>query len=341
MTKMLTRGVLTGLGLVAVLALTLAVSGLPVLESLGLMAQGAWGDRFGVARTLVKATPLMIAGLGILLAWRAGLYNIGGEGQFLAGSLLAAALAANGLSGAPPFVAIPLFLAASAIGGGLWAGIAAWLWARRGVEVAVSTILLNFVAIQMLVFASEGPLQEKKRQLPVTDLIPESVRLPRFDPQTDLHWGVLLALGLCAVGAFWLFRTVSGYRVRLVGANPLAARSARLSPGTIRSLTLLGSGALCGLAGGVEYLGVSGQLGAQSAQGWGFLAIPVALVAGLHPLAVPLSAAFFGSVLAGSENLARFSAAGPTLLYVVQGVAVLAILAIDRVRAARLAAGEA
>lgn len=324
------QGVGVGLGLFAILALTLAVFGLPVLESLQQLALGAFGDRAGMSRTLVKSTPLLVTGLGILIAWRAGIYNIGGEGQFVVGGLSGATVAAVLPGGAPQIAAISVIIAASIVGGAAFASIAGWLAAKRGIEVAISTILLNFVAIQLLSWACEGPLQETKGQLPVTELLPTAWMLPKLDPQTDFHGGMLIALGATLASSFLLYRTLLGYRMRLVGANPRAARTGRIDVNATQLKAMALSGALCGLAGGIEYVGVAGQLGASFAQGWGFLAIPVALIAGLQPLLVPFSAIFFGGVLAGSEHLTRFTATGTTLLFTIQGAAVLGWVALSR-----------
>lgn len=316
-------------GLFFVLVLTIALFGLPVTESLRLVAEGAFGDRFGLARTFVKATPLLLAGLGIVIAWRAGMYNIGGEGQFVVGGL-AGALAAKlliGTSVALPVIGLAILLASMA-GGAAWASLAGWLYARRGVEVVISTILLNFVALQLLNWAVEGPLKEGTGRLPLTDPLPTGAMLPRFDAQTDLHAGVFLALLAAAVVYAILHRTQFGFRLRLVGANPNAARSARIDPKAVQLRAMALSGCLCGLAGGVEYLGVAGQLGSTFAQGWGFLAIPVALLSGLQPLIMPVSALLFGALFAGTEHLGRFTSAGATLLYVVQGASVLGFVAL-------------
>lgn len=312
-------------GLLLLLAATLALFGMPVWESLRLIAEGAFGDRFGLARTLVKSTPLLLAGLGVVVAWRAGMYNIGGEGQFVLGGLGGAALAKLVGIGAGALIAVGGLLAGVASGAAFGA-LAGWLSVRRGVNIVIGTILLNFVAIQILSWAVSGPLQESKGQLPLTDRLPDAAMLARFDRQSDLHLGVLLALLTACAVSVYLFRTVGGFRLRLVGANPHAAESGQIPPGPIQVRAMALSGGLCGLAGVVEYLGVSGQLGTGSALGWGFLAIPVALVGGLTPSGTVLASLFFGAILAGSESLARFSTSGSAIVLVIQAVAVVALL---------------
>ncbi|MGV3618198.1 MAG: ABC transporter permease [Fimbriimonas sp.] len=321
------RAALTAIGLIAVLALTLVVFRLPLVDSLRLIVQGAFGDKFGIARTVVKTIPLLLTGLGIVVAWRGGMFNIGGEGQFLVGALLSCVLAKFAMQASAPAGLITVgMLLASMVGGAAWSWISAWLYVRRGVEVVISTILLNFIALQLLGWAVSGPLQQAKGQLPMSDLLPSALMLPRFDRQTDLHGGLFVALFAAAVVWVFLYQTKGGFEIRVVGDSPTAARANLIHANRVQIRAMLVSGALCGLAGGVEYVGVAGQLGSGFSQNWGFLGIPVALLGGLHPLLVPLSATYFGALFAGSENLARFTQAGTTLIYVIQAAAVLAFV---------------
>lgn len=319
------------LGLCLVLVLTLVVFRLPVAESLKMLVLGAFGDKFAASRTFVKTTPLLLTGLGMVVAWRGGMYNIGGEGQFIMGGIFGAALAkiiVFGVHPWPAWLGIVAILIACAVGGASWAWLAGWLFVRRGVAVVISTILLNFVALQILGYVASGPLQQQKHEVPLTDTLPDSSMLPKFSSQMDLHLGVFIPL-LAAIGVFvYLYRTRSGFRLRLVGENPAMARSNRMDAGKIQLQAMMVSGSLCGLAGGVEYVGLAGQLGSDFSQQWGFLGIPVALLGALHPLACVGSAVFFGALFAGSENLARFTSAGATLVYVIQAVAVLGYVGI-------------
>jgi simple sugar transport system permease protein len=312
--------------------LALWAFGVDPVSGVGLIARGALGDRFGVARTLVRAVPLVLVGLGVVVAWRAGVFNIGGEGQYVVGGLAAAWLAAaSPLAG--PLATVGLLVAA-ALGGAALAWLAGWLEVRRRVPAVITTILLNFVALQALDWAVRGPLQEPTRQRPLSARLPGESMLPRFDPQTDLHAGVFVAL--LAVVVVWAYFRYShaGFRVRLVGENPRVARANRIDTGRTKELAMAFSGALCGLAGGVTFAGVSGQVGDGFAEGWGFLAIPVALLGGLEAWGVLAASVLFGALLAGSENLARFSPVGPTVVYVIQGLSVLGVLAAFRWRRA-------
>ena len=315
------------------LVVTLLLFRLPLWPSLQLLFEGAAGDKFAIARTLVKATPLLLTGLGMVVAWRAGAYNIGGEGQFVVGGVLGAWAAKLMLSHMPPSLWVTAFiLIACTVGGSLWAGIAGWLQVKRGVEAVISTILLNFIALQLMSWAIQGPLQQSDHQLPQTDNLPDAMMLWRPDRQTDLHAGVLIALATAVVVFVYMFRTAGGYRLRLVGASPSVAKAARIPAGQVTVKAFLLSGALCGLAAGIEYTGTAGLIGNGFSQNWGFLGIPVALVSGLHPLAAILGAVYFGALFAGSENLGRFTQGGPTLVYVIQAAAVLGFILIGVVK---------
>lgn len=323
------RALLTAFGLVVVLALTLACFGVGVGPGLQLLAEGAFGDKFAVARTLVKATPLLLTALGMTVAWKTGVYNIGGEGQYIVGAVFAAAIGKLLLPTPPGPIWTVLMLIAGIIGGASYAALAGWLFVRRGVEIVISTILLNFIAIQILGWAVEGPLKEKAGQVPQTDSIPDSAMLVKFDRQMDLHAGVVLAL-LAAVAVYLLmYRTRLGFLMRVTGDNRRAARANQIPADRLQVVAMAISGGLCGLAGGVQYLGIVGRLGTTFPEQWGFLGIPVALLGGLHPLGVIPAAVYFGALFAGSDQLSRFTPAGTSLVYVIQAVAVLGFVAMS------------
>lgn len=312
------------------LILTLAAFGLPVGSSLKLIWDGAVGDKFGIARTLVKATPLTLCGLAVVVAWRTGMYNIGMEGQFVIGSVCGAA-AAKLFWHLPGPVLNPVILIAAAVGGALYAGIAGLLQVYRGVQCVISTILLNFIAIQILGWSVNGPLRQAENTMPQSEKLPEAVMFRHFDPQTDLHTGVFLALAVAIAIYVYIYLTKGGFRLRLVGENPNAARANRIPAGQIQIKAMLLSGALAGLAGAVEYTGMAGMIGSDTSQQWGFLAIPVALLGGLHPLGVLGASLYFGALFAGSQNLSRYTPYGSTMVFVIQAVAVLVYIGMKSV----------
>jgi len=318
-------------GIAVAVVIVLAVFGLPIVESLRLLGEGAFGSKIAVGRTLTKATPLILTGLAMTVAWKTAMYNIGGEGQYLLGAITGAACA-KGLWDSASALVNAAILVGSIAGGAAIGWFAGWLFTARRVEVVISTILLNFLVIQFVDWIVRGPLQESRGRLPLTDALPNEAMLLRLIPGTDLHAGVFLAL--VAVAAVWvlLYRTRLGFGWRVVGANDAAARASGLDRNRLRLSAMAVSGALCGLAGGIDYSGVTGQIGAGFSQNWGFIGIPVALLGGLHPAGVLAAGLFFGALFAGSENLARFNTSGTTIVYVIQAVSVLGLLAVRKFR---------
>jgi ABC-type uncharacterized transport system permease subunit len=323
------------LGLLAILCLTLIVLKLPLGDSLRLLYEGALGDKYGIHRTILKSVPLILVAFGVIVAWKGGMFNIGGEGQLVCG-VCAGAGAARLAAGLSWPLSTALILLACCAAGGIYAGIAAWLHVKRGVNVVISTILLNFVALQLMSYLVRGPLQEAAKKIPQSEPVVAGSMFPVLDPQTGLHGGVFLVPVVAVLVWLWVFRSPSGFRLRLVGANPHAARAAGIPVVRTQATALIWSGALCGLAGGVEYLGVSGYLFDGFSPGWGFLGIPVALVGGLHPFGVLLSGLYFGALFAGSKNLEAFGAASSTLVFMMQGVAVLGFVGLHAMRGKRL-----
>lgn len=321
--------ILLPVGLIAILALTILAFGLPLGESLQLLFEGAFADKYGVHRTILKSVPLIFVALATVLSWRAGMFNIGGEGQLIIGVCFGGVVASLS-AGLPAWLSTTLIFVSCGVGGAAYASIAGWLHATRGVNVVISTILLNFVAIHCLSWLIRGPLQTSNTAIPQSEPLSEAVRFTVLDPQTALHSGVLLCPLAALVVWFWLSRTAGGFRLRLVGSNPNAARAARVPVARTQVLALMASGALCGFAGGIEFLGSNGVLFDGFSPGWGYLGIPVALLAGLHPIGVLASGLYFGALFAGSKNLEAFGGAGSALVFAMQGAAVLAFVALTR-----------
>lgn len=318
----------------ALLALVLLVAGHDPVRAIRALLDGAAGtpDAFASA-TLVRAIPLALAGLAVALAFRAGIFNIGADGQLLAGAAAASAVAlplADSLGGGGVVAA----LSAAALAGGAWASVAAQLRRRFGVLEVISTIMLNFVALHLVSWLVRGPLQEPLRIYPQTAPLADGVRLPGLVPGTRLHAGVLLAL--LAAGALWwaLRHTAAGFRVRAIGANPDAARVAGeidVPRTTFRVFVI--SGALAGLAGGVEVTGVTYALYENLSPGYGYTAIAVALLARLHPLALLLSATLFGALEAGAAAMQRDAGVPSVLVSIVEACLILLALTLERLRA--------
>ena len=309
----------------------LALGGHEPMAAFGALIGGAFGswDVF-LSITLVRTVPLLLTGLAVALAFRAGVWNIGAEGQLYAGAVAAAAVGLAG-GGLPAVLLVPLVLAASCGAGLLWAAVPALMRVRLGVGEVITTLLMNFVGIHLAAWMVHGPLQESRGVFPQTDPIAEAARLPVLFEGTRLHAGLLLAL-LLAFGLWVLLRSTRvGFSIRTVGASPEAARTAaRTDVSRIVLGVFLASGALAGLAGGVEVSGVTFALYENLSPGHGYTAIAVALLAGLHPLGVVATAVFFGALEGGAGAMQRQVGVPAAWVGGIEALAILTVLAVDR-----------
>ena len=311
-----------------VLAALLAASGYSVHDALLALWNGAFGSWSVVASgTLVRATPLLFAGLAVTVAFRAGILNIGAEGQLLAGAAAATAVAVAvpsvfGIAG------LILALVAGTFAGGLWAGIAAVLRQRFGVLEVISTIMLNVVMLHLIGILVRGPLQEPTRTFPQSALLDAALRLPRMYPGTRLHAGVALAIVGALALAWFLRATAPGFRLRMTGANARAAASAGgIDVARVTMWAFIGSGAIAGLGGAVEVTGVTYALYENLSPGYGFTAIAVALLARLNPATAIGSAIVFGALEAGATAMQRDAQVPAGMVGVVEACVILVLLA--------------
>jgi simple sugar transport system permease protein len=301
------------------------------MDALIALWDGAFGSSYAFwSATLVRTTPLLFVGLGVAVAFRAGILNIGAEGQLLAGAALATAFALVAADWPRPVVVVGM-VAAGAVGGALWAGIAALLRHRFGVLEVISTIMLNFVALNLVSWLIRGPLQEPTRVYPQSITLELSGRWPLLIPGQRLHLGFLLGLALAAVMWWVLTRTALGFRVRAVGAGWRAAVSAGGidAPRTILWV-FLASGACAGLAGASEVGGVTWALYERISPGYGYTAIAVALLARLDARLVVVSALFFGALEAGASAMQRDAGVPAVVVQAVVALVILGVLAITR-----------
>jgi simple sugar transport system permease protein len=311
--------------LISMVLLALGASPVGVFAAL---AEGAFGTWYACADTIVKSTPLVFTGLAVALAFSGALWNIGADGQLTIGAVAAGAIGPH-LAGAPHPLAIAIMFAAGAFGGALWGGLAGWLRARRDVNEVISTIMLNFVAVQLLSWMVHGPLMEASGAYPTSTPIALSAELEIYFAPSRLNLGMLLAMML-AVGCYvLLYRTGAGFELRAMGRNRRASAffGVRISALTVWVMTL--SGALAGLGGAVQISAISHRLYEKLSPGWGFEAIAVALVARLNPLAIIPAALFFGALDNGSQAMQRAQGVSPVLVQVIQGLVILIILAFD------------
>ena len=308
-------GVLTG-GLAII-----ATGGDPILAYQALV-EGAVGSRYGFGEMLLSTTPLLFAGLAVAFSFHCGLFNIGVEGQLTMGGI-AAAIVGFAVPGLPPLIHITLALIAGAIAGGLWGAIPGYLKAKLGVHEVINTIMLNFIAFAITGYlvGPYGPMTASN-QLPASPMILDSARLPRFWEGTRLTAGIFIALGAAFVVWVILWHTRLGYRIRAVGLNSSAAEYAGISIPYHLTMSMAISGALGGLAGAVEVLGIHGRFYEAFSPGYGFDAIAIALVGQLHPLGVTAAALFFGFLRAGAILMQQEAQVPRDIIFIVSGVIV-------------------
>ena len=308
--KRLLLGAVAALAAIALLALCGLAFGHSPRELLATLILGSLGSPFAIEGTIAKTVPLLLTGLSVAIAFRAGVWNIGGEGQFIVGALGAFAGARFGTFAA---------LAGAVIAGAVWASIASLMRLWRNAPEVLTTILLNFVAIHLLGYAVNGPLQESSGQYPQSEAV-----------RADLHGGIVIAV-LVAIALWWmLYRTTEGLRLRATGFNPFAARWAGIDVDAqlVRAMAI--SGAVAGLAGGIELLAVTHRLFERSAAGYGYAGIAVALLAQLHPLGTIASAFFFGALATGAGELQRSSNIPAAVATFGQAVVILVVIAFGR-----------
>jgi simple sugar transport system permease protein len=297
------------------------------------LASGAFGSWYALGSgTLVRATPLILTGLAVAIAFRAGVFNIGAEGQFLVGAAAGAAiaLAAHSL---PRVVALPAILLAGTVAGSAWASIAAVLRARFHVLEVISTIMLNFIAANLVSYLVRGPLQEPTHVYPQTTTFALAAQLPRFGTTTRLHIGFVIAVAACVAGWWMIRHTAGGFRLRAVGANPSAARSAGgIDVERVTMRAFLVSGALAGLAGAIEVSGVTYALYENISPGYGYTAIAVALLARLDAAAVIGTGILFGALEAGASAMQRDAGVPSVVVSVVEAGIILGLVALERAR---------
>ncbi len=311
--------------LIAVLltALIVALFGASPPIALAALLRGAFGSANGLSETLLEATPLLLTGLGVALAFRCHLWNIGAEGQLLVGGLAAITVGTRAGRG-PAWLLLPLVLTSGAVAGAAWASIAALLRVFRGVPEVIATIMLNFLGLYLVSWATTGPLKEPGQEIPRTLPLPAAARLPALDG--GLHAGLLIAVGAALLVFLLLFYTVPGYRIRAVGLSPAAAAAAGLPVSRILIGGFMLSGALAGLAGAVQLAGVTHRLYGSSSPGTGYTAIAVALVGRLHPIGVLFAALFFGALVAGSNEMQRTAGVSSVIASVIQALAVFLLI---------------
>lgn len=312
-------------------ALLMLLTGTNPLAGYGALLRGSFGSAINFSETLVYVNPLIFTGLSIAVAYKAGLFNIGAEGQIIVG-MMASAFVGYKLGGLPRLLHLPLTLLAGMAGGGLWASVPGYLKARFGVHEVVNSIMMNYAALHLSHYLVTGPLQDPKTTLPYSPDIAQTARLWRFlapfGEQFRVNSGIFLGLAAAAFVYWLLYKTSTGYEIRAVGFNPEASRYAGMNTSGAMLKAMVFSGALSGLAGAVQVMGIQFKfLDIFVFEGFGFDGIAVALVAKNNPFGILATAFLFGTLHRGSQSMQAMAGVPKETIGIVQAIIIFAVAA--------------
>ena len=317
-------GVIAALLISAIILLFLKTNPLVAYSA---MFQGAFGSINGWSQSLVKATPLLLVGLGVCIAFRASVINVGGEGQIILGALAGTWFALT-FPDLPRFILIPGCMISGFVAGAFWGFIPGFLKARYKVNEILSTIMMNSIALQFMNFLLQGPMMDPEG-IAAGTFLAQSARLPpeswlaRLIPRTMLHSGVYVALVFAILVYVFLWRTTIGYQIRAVGLNPRASRYSGINVPFNQMLSLTIAGGLSGLAGVIEVMGVHRRILEGLTGGYGFTGIVAALLGSLHPLGMLPASVLFGGLLVGANTMQRAVQIPAALINAILGLIVL------------------
>ena len=306
-------------------AVILELIGISPWKAYTALFQGAFGSKNGLAETLVKATPLILTGLSYAYASKAGLVNIGAEGQLYMGGM-AATLVGSHFTGLPMIVHLPFALAAGFLAGALWGVLAGWLKVTFKANEIITTVMLNYVAMLFISYLVTGPMKNPAGNMPESAAVLPSATLFRILSGTRLHLGFLVALGALLFYYFFIWKMKQGFEIRVVGYNREAARAAGMWPEKTLLLTMFLAGGMGGLAGTVEILGIQGRLLQGFSPGYGFDGVAVALVGMNHPAGIGLGAFLFGILRAGGNRMQLIAKVPVSVIYILQGLVIVSVI---------------
>ena len=317
---------------IGAIGVTLMLSAVPILFAGGQLGKsyfylfyGALGTRYNLLETFVKASPLILTGLAVAFAFRAKFWNIGAEGQLLAGALTATVLGVH-LGATPPVLVLPAIIIAGFLAGGIWASIPALLKTKLKVDDVVSTLLLNYVMLHIMGALLFGPLQQPGSSWPRSSAIIEAACYPILLTRSRFHLGILISFA--AVGVIWFInkRTIFGYRSKAVGINIRAAHFGGINTTAVIVWTALISGGLAGLAGVGELCALQYRLIMDISPGYGYSGIVIAMLGNLHPAGVLFSSLFFSVIIVGAQTMSRMTGVPAYIAEVIQGMALMVML---------------
>ncbi len=307
-------------------AIVLLATGHSPIDAYIAVIRGAFGDIYGVGQTFTQSTPIIFTALAFIFAFKSGLFNIGAEGQLLIGGFTAA-LAGISFGNLPAYIHVPLAVLAGAAGGALWGLIPGILKARLGAHEVITSMMLSYVALYITSYMVNYPFIAPPGWVAQTVPIKPSAELPRILPPTQLSAAIFIAIGMAALVALVLDRTVLGYEVRAVGLNTSAAESNGINVKNTMTLAFVISGALAGLGGAGEILGVHRRFINGFSPGYGFDGLAVGLIGGLNPIGTVLAAILIGALRAGGMTMNTVTGVPIDIVSVLQGLVVLFVAA--------------
>lgn len=306
-------------------ALVLYASGYDPVLAYAAMLKGAFGDMYGIGQTLTQATPIIFTSLAFLISSKAGLFNIGAEGQFLMGAFTSS-LVGIYLAELPWILHIPLALLVGAVAGGAWGLIAAVLKARFNAHEVITTMMLSYVAAYLTGYMVNYPFKAPGWVSQTVKIAP-TAEFPRILPPTQLSAGIIVALALVAFTAYLLRKTILGFELRAIGLNPSAAESAGISINRGIMMAMFLSGAMAGLGGACEILGVHRRFIEGFSPGYGWDGLAVALVGGLDPVGSLLASILFGALRSGGMIMTRATKVPLDIVIILQALVILFVAA--------------
>ena len=306
--------------------LFIAALGVNPFAAYGAMVKGALGRSTGILEILAKATPLIIIGLGVSMAQKGGLANLGGDGQFYIGGIASVCVGLFLPESTPALLVWVLALIAAILAGGVWGGIAGVLKARFNTSEVIITIMMNYVALYFVAWLVAGPLQAPGG-IPQTRALPDVLHFPKLVAGSRAHWGIAIGLSLAVLGWFVMNKTVAGYRIETVGAAPKAAVYGGIRTKFYTVVILFVAGAFAGVAGMVEVYGSVYRVLEGITTNFGFTAMLIALLAQLNPVAVVLGSLFISMLTVGANSMQIQMNVPTSIVNVVQSLIIFFILA--------------
>lgn len=305
-------------------AIIMSAMGYQVGLAYSSLLKGAFGSKNSLAETLIQTTPLIFTALSYAIALRCGLVNLGAEGQLYIGAVCGSIAGAH-IHGLPPILHIMLVLVCGFIGGALWGLIVAVLKMKFGASELITTIMLNYIALEFVSFCVTNPPFKDMTQgaAPRMPAVTEAVKLPIILPQTRLHLGIFLALAAVAVYYIFMWKTTRGYEMRVIGMNPHAGRYSGINIPVNSLLSMFLAGGFAGLGGTVNIIGLQYFLTEGFSNNFGFSGVAVALLGGCHPLGIIVSGILFGALNAGGVKMQLLAKVPSASIYMIQGMIIL------------------